>query len=369
MSDNTNTTNSAEVILEIQDLCKSFGDHEVLKGISTTIRKGDVLALIGPSGCGKSTFLRSLNLLEIPTSGHVLFEGTDMTDKSVDINHVREKIGMVFQQFNLFPNMTIKENIMLAPVKLNKMTREEAEKKAMELLKRIGLSDKADAYPSQLSGGQKQRVAFARALAPNPNLLLLDEPFAAIDAKVRQELRSWLKDMIERLGVTSIFVTHDQSEAIEVADEIIITNKGRIEQIGSPIDIYQHPQTAFSASFFGQTTTLDDYTKFKTFDVVDNVDRAVIRPEFVKVTKLSETTAQKASVSVGEVIKTSFRGDNIEIAVKCDGGTVYAYRGLDETPITVGEKVNVFLYRLFITKGDEVQILRNKSLQEESVII
>lgn len=135
MSDNTNTTNSAEVILEIQDLCKSFGDHEVLKGISTTIRKGDVLALIGPSGCGKSTFLRSLNLLEIPTSGHVLFEGTDMTDKSVDINHVREKIGMVFQQFNLFPNMTIKENIMLAPVKLNKMTREEAEKKAMELLK------------------------------------------------------------------------------------------------------------------------------------------------------------------------------------------------------------------------------------------
>lgn len=175
--------------------------------------------------------------------------------------------------------------------------------------------------------------------------------------------------MIERLGVTSIFVTHDQSEAIEVADEIIITNKGRIEQIGSPIDIYQHPETAFSASFFGQTTALDDYTKFKTFDVVDNVDRAVIRPEFVKVTKLSETTAQKASVSVGEVIKTSFRGDNIEIAVKCDGGTVYAYRGLDETPITVGEKVNVFLYRLFITKGDEVQILRNKSLQEESVII
>ncbi len=189
-------------------------------------------------------------------------------------------------------------------------------------------------------------------------------------AKVRQELRSWLKDMIERLGVTSIFVTHDQSEAIEVADEIIITNKGRIEQIGSPIDIYQHPETAFSASFFGQITTLDDTTKFKTFDVVDNVDRAGShRLEFVKVTKLSETTAQKASVSVGEVIKTSFRGDNIEIAVKCDGGTVYAYRGLDETPITVGEKVNVFLYRLFITKGDEVQILRNKSLQEESVII
>lgn len=264
--------------------------------------------------------------------------------------------------------MTVFDNIAFG-LKIQKKSKKFIKERVNELVKLIGLEGLEKRYPSQLSGGQKQRVAFARALAPNPNLLLLDEPFAAIDAKVRQELRSWLKDMIERLGVTSIFVTHDQSEAIEVADEIIITNKGRIEQIGSPIDIYQHPQTAFSASFFGQTTTLDDYTKFKTFDVVDNVDRAVIRPEFVKVTKLSETTAQKASVSVGEVIKTSFRGDNIEIVVKCDGGTVYAYRGLDDTPITVGEKVNVFLYRLFITKGDEVQILRNKSLQEESVII
>lgn len=149
MSDNT-------VILEVKDLEKSFEGHEVLKGISTTIRKGDVLALIGPSGCGKSTFLRSLNLLEVPTAGHVLFEGTDLTDKSVDINHVREKIGMVFQQFNLFANMTIKENIILAPVKLGKMSREEAEKKAEELLTRIGLLDKADAYPAQLSGGQRR---------------------------------------------------------------------------------------------------------------------------------------------------------------------------------------------------------------------
>ena len=152
MSDNT-------VILEVKELHKSFDGHEVLKGISTTIKKGDVLALIGPSGCGKSTFLRSLNLLEIPTAGHVLFEGTDLTDPSVDINHVREKIGMVFQQFNLFPNMTILENIMLAPVKLGKMTKEEANTRAMELLKRIGLADKAGAYPAQLSGGQKQRIA------------------------------------------------------------------------------------------------------------------------------------------------------------------------------------------------------------------
>ena len=338
--------------VELKNINKTFGDYKASDNVNFGIEKGQLIGLLGPSGSGKTTILRMIAGLENPDSGEIVIDGKVVND----IPASKRGIGFVFQNYALFRYMTVFDKKFI-------------KERVNELVKLIGLEGLEKRYPSQLSGGQKQRVAFARALAPNPNLLLLDEPFAAIDAKVRQELRSWLKDMIERLGVTSIFVTHDQSEAIEVADEIIITNKGRIEQIGSPIDIYQHPQTAFSASFFGQTTTLDDYTKFKTFDVVDNVDRAVIRPEFVKVTKLSETTAQKASVSVGEVIKTSFRGDNIEIAVKCDGGTVYAYRGLDETPITVGEKVNVFLYRLFITKGDEVQILRNKSLQEESVII
>lgn len=350
--------------VELKNINKTFGDYKASDNVNFGIEKGKLIGLLGPSGSGKTTILRMIAGLENPDSGEIVIDGKVVND----IPASKRGIGFVFQNYALFRYMTVFDNIAFG-LKIQKKSKKFIEERVNELVKLIGLEGLEKRYPSQLSGGQKQRVAFARALAPNPNLLLLDEPFAAIDAKVRQELRSWLKDMIERLGVTSIFVTHDQSEAIEVADEIIITNKGRIEQIGSPIDIYQHPETAFSASFFGQTTTLDDYTKFKTFDVVDNVDRAVIRPEFVKVTKLSETTAQKASVSVGEVIKTSFRGDNIEIAVKCDGGTVYAYRGLDETPITVGEKVNVFLYRLFITKGDEVQILRNKSLQEESVII
>ncbi len=350
--------------VELKNINKTFGDYKASDNVNFGIEKGKLIGLLGPSGSGKTTILRMIAGLENPDSGEIVIDGKVVND----IPASKRGIGFVFQNYALFRYMTVFDNIAFG-LKIQKKSKKFIMKRVNELVKLIGLEGLEKRYPSQLSGGQKQRVAFARALAPNPNLLLLDEPFAAIDAKVRQELRSWLKDMIERLGVTSIFVTHDQSEAIEVADEIIITNKGRIEQIGSPIDIYQHPETAFSASFFGQTTTLDDYTKFKTFDVVDNVDRAVIRPEFVKVTKLSETTAQKASVSVGEVIKTSFRGDNIEIAVKCDGGTVYAYRGLDETPITVGEKVNVFLYRLFITKGDEVQILRNKSLQEESVII
>ena len=341
---------------------------DVLKNFNLTIEKGSFVAILGHNGSGKSTTAKLINGINIAQSGEVIVDGQKVVDDET-IFDIRRKVGMVFQNpDNQIVSSIVEEDVAFGVENLG-VEPKEIRKRVDNALKTVGMYEYRLKAPNKLSGGQKQRVAFARALAPNPNLLLLDEPFAAIDAKVRQELRSWLKDMIERLGVTSIFVTHDQSEAIEVADEIIITNKGRIEQIGSPIDIYQHPKTAFSASFFGQTTTLDDYTKFKTFDVVDNVDRAVIRPEFVKVTKLSETTAQKASVSVGEVIKTSFRGDNIEIAVKCDGGTVYAYRGLDETPITVGEKVNVFLYRLFITKGDEVQILRNKSLQEESVII
>ncbi len=264
--------------------------------------------------------------------------------------------------------MTVFDNIAFG-LKIQKKDKKYIKERVSELVELIGLKGLEKRYPSQLSGGQKQRVAFARALAPNPTLLLLDEPFAAIDAKVRQELRSWLKEMIEKLGVTSIFVTHDQDEAIEVADEIIITNKGRIEQIGTPMEIYQKPQTAFSASFFGQTTVLDDYTKFKTFDVVEGADKAIVRPEFIKITKLNEPFRQKASVSVGEVVKTAFRGNNIEVTVKCDGGVINGVRGLEEPAVYHGEKVNVFLYRLFVTKGDNAFILENKSLTEESVVI
>ena len=174
MSDNN-------ILLEVQGLEKAFGDNKVLDGITTDIRQGEVVAVIGPSGSGKSTFLRSLNLLEVPTGGSILFEGTDITDPKVDINRHRQKIGMVFQQFNLFPNMTVKENIMLAPVKLKLMSQSEASKKADELLARVGLPEKADTYPEMLSGGQKQRIAIARALAMNPDVMLFDEPTSALD--------------------------------------------------------------------------------------------------------------------------------------------------------------------------------------------
>ena len=230
-----------EILIEVDGLKKSFGEHEVLKDISTTVSKGEVIAIIGPSGCGKSTFLRSLNLLEQPTGGTVKFEGTDITDKSVDINKMREKMGMVFQQFNLFPNMTIKKNIMLAPVKLGKMSKEDAEKKADELLKRIGLSDKADAYPDSLSGGQKQRVAIVRALAMNPDVMLFDEPTSALDPEMVGEVVSLMKELAQS-GMTMVIVTHEMGFAKEVADRVMFFNDGIIAEENTPAELFANPK-------------------------------------------------------------------------------------------------------------------------------
>ncbi len=233
---------SDNIILEVKKLHKTYAKQEVLKGISTTIQRGDVIAIIGPSGCGKSTFLRSLNLLEIPTAGQILFEGTDLTDKKVDINQVREKIGMVFQQFNLFPNMTIRENIMLAPAKLKLMSKEEAGKKAESLLARIGLADKAAAYPDQLSGGQKQRVAIVRSLAMNPDIILFDEPTSALDPEMVGEVLQLMKELAQE-GMTMVVVTHEMGFAREVANRVMFINEGVIAEEGTPQDIFGAPKS------------------------------------------------------------------------------------------------------------------------------
>ena len=239
MSDNQNFNNN--VLIEVKDLHKAFGDHEVLKGINTTISKGEVVAIIGPSGCGKSTFLRSLNMLEVPTSGSVLFEGVDITDKSVDINKTRQKIGMVFQQLKQFPNMTVKENIMLAPVKLQIMGSEDAEAKAEELLARIGLADKAEMYPDQLSGGQKQRIAIARSLAMNPDVMLFDEPTSALDPEMVGEVLSLMKDLAKS-GMTMVVVTHEMGFAREVASRVVFINDGTIQEENAPEAFFADPK-------------------------------------------------------------------------------------------------------------------------------
>ncbi len=240
-----------EVLIRVENLEKSFGDHQVIKGISTTICRGDVVAVIGPSGCGKSTFLRSMNCLEDPTGGRVTFEGTNITDEDVDINLVREKIGMVFQQFNLFPNMTVRENIMLAPVKRKKMTKEEAAVKADELLDRIGLSDKAESYPAMLSGGQKQRIAIARALAMNPDVMLFDEPTSALDPEMVGEVLSLIKELAAE-GMTMVVVTHEMGFAKEVANRVLFLNEGQIQEENTPEELFEHPKNARLQDFLSK---------------------------------------------------------------------------------------------------------------------
>ena len=228
-------------LIQVQDLKKSFGTQVVIDGITTEIDQGEVVAIIGPSGCGKSTFLRSLNLLEEPTSGTILFEGTDITDKSVDINKMRQKIGMVFQQFNLFPNYTIQNNITLAPVKLGLMTQQEAEKKAKELLERVGLPERANDYPSQLSGGQKQRIAIARALAMNPDVMLFDEPTSALDPEMVGEVLELMRELA-RDGMTMVVVTHEMGFAREVANRVLFIDEGKIQEENTPEEFFANPK-------------------------------------------------------------------------------------------------------------------------------
>lgn len=230
-----------EVLIEVDALRKSFGSNVVLDGITTDIRKGEVVVIIGPSGSGKSTFLRSLNLLEKPTGGRILFEGADITDPKVNIDRHRQKIGMVFQQFNLFPHKTVKENIMLAPVTLKVLTPEEASKKADELLTRVGLPDKADAYPDSLSGGQKQRIAIARSLAMNPDVMLFDEPTSALDPEMVGEVLEIMKELAET-GMTMVVVTHEMGFAREVATRVLFVDEGKIQEENTPEEFFRNPK-------------------------------------------------------------------------------------------------------------------------------
>lgn len=228
-------------MISVNNLVKSFEDHVVLNGINEEIKKGEKVVVIGPSGSGKSTFLRCLNLLEEPTSGSIIFEGEEITDPKADIDQIRRKMGMVFQQFNLFPHLTVKDNIMLAPVKLGLMSKEEAEEKAIALLKRVGLPEKADAYPKQLSGGQQQRIAIARALAMNPDVMLFDEPTSALDPEMVGEVLELMKELAEE-GMTMVVVTHEMGFAREVATRVLFMSDGNIAEQNNPKDFFENPQ-------------------------------------------------------------------------------------------------------------------------------
>ena len=238
-------------MIEVKNLNKTFGDHVVLNGVTETIKKGEKVVIIGPSGSGKSTFLRCLNLMETPTSGEIWFEGKNITDKKTNINQIRQKMGMVFQQFNLFPHLTVKENIMLAPVKLKLMSQEEASKKADQLLERVGLPDKANAYPKKLSGGQKQRIAIARTLAMNPDVILFDEPTSALDPEMVGEVLELMKELADD-GMTMVVVTHEMGFAREVATRVLFMDGGNIKEQNPPKEFFDNPQNERLKAFLSK---------------------------------------------------------------------------------------------------------------------
>lgn len=349
--------------VELKGINKNFGDFQASKDVNFGIEKGSLVALLGPSGSGKTTILRMIAGLETPDTGDIFIDEKRMND----IPPAARGIGFVFQNYALFRYMTVFDNIAFG-LEIQKKNKSEIKKRVEELLELTGLSGMEKRYPNELSGGQRQRVAFARALAPNPSLLLLDEPFAAIDAKVRQELRTWLREMIKRVGITSIFVTHDQDEAVEVADQIIVTNKGRVEQIGAPLSIYKTPETPFVSEFIGQSSVIEDYHKLRGFSEGD-YEGAVIRPEFVEAFKPDNKrfeTVIKATEE-GTIRGILFRGNHLEVTLDVNGVTLTTQRSLERRDVTVGEKMRVLVYRVLAFKDDKAFLLENEELKEMGV--
>ena len=359
MSENNN-------YVEFRNINKHFKDFHASKDINISIPKGRLVALLGPSGSGKTTILRMIAGLEQPDSGEILIDGKVVND----IPGSDRGIGFVFQSYALFRYMTVYDNIAFGLRVKNKKTPEkEIKERVSELLSLINCEGLEKRYPSQLSGGQRQRVAFARALAPNPQILLLDEPFAAIDAKVRLELRTWLRNMITKLHITSIFVTHDQDEAIEVADDIIVTNQGKVEQAGSPRELYSNPATAFVAQFIGNSVPVKNYEQFRFFEGHGKDTTAILRPEFVTIFKKGESVQYINSVEETVVEDVIFRGSSMEIRFRLHDNLLSAIRSINEPAVSVGERIDVLIHRLFLIEGDRITLQSNQTFRQESLVI
>ncbi|WP_141503912.1 sulfate/molybdate ABC transporter ATP-binding protein [Paenibacillus luteus] len=341
--------------IEVRNLNKNFGDFHAVKDVSFEIEKGHLIGLLGPSGGGKTSILRMLAGLESPSSGDIIFHGKRVND----LPPQERGIGFVFQNYALFKHMTVYDNIAFG-LKVKKQSKEQIRERVMYLVELTGLMGFEHRYAHQLSGGQRQRVAFARALAPEPQLLLLDEPFAAIDAKIRTELRTWLKEMIERVGITSIFVTHDQEEAIEVADEIMIIGKGKLEQKGSPWDIYKSPETPFVASFIGESTIVENISELKGFD--DAASRlgtkALIRPEYIEIGKPGEIKLASATLP-GKVKQLHFRGSEWMVELLVGETKLITYRSLEKEVLHPGDRVDVLVHRAYLFNDNESWIAEN----------
>ncbi len=346
--------------LEMKNICKRFDGFEAVKNVSFGIEQGKLVALLGSSGSGKTTILRMLAGLEHQDSGDIVIDGRIVNDVPAN----ERGIGFVFQSYALFRYMTVYDNIAFG-LKVKKMEKGKIHERVMELITLVGLEGLEKRFPDQLSGGQRQRVAFARAIAPNPQLLLLDEPFAAVDAKVRRELRGWLKRMIQKVGITSIFVTHDQEEAVEVADNIIIVNEGNLEQIGEPIDIYKHPETPFVAQFIGTSVVLDGLSGFKGFDGIKKGKKVIVRPEFVEAFKSDNEKFKDMlyAAEYGTIEDIAFRGSYLEVTLQVNGVRLTTNRSLERRSISIGEKMCVLLYRVYIFDKSGAEICKNQLLK------
>lgn len=351
--------------IEVKELGKSFGTFQAVHKVSFQIQEGHLVGLLGPSGGGKTSILRMLAGLEQPDSGEIYFDGKLANSLSVQARG----IGFVFQNYALFKHMTVFENVAYG-LKVKKQKRDVIKERVFYLLELMGLKGTENKYPHQLSGGQRQRVAFARALAPEPQLLLLDEPFAAIDAKIRKELRLWLRSLISKFGITTIFVTHDQDEAVEVADQIIIMQKGTIEQQGTPWEIYNQPASPFVASFIGESNKLEnpitltgfpELTGYRDQDAWKPDVQVLIRPEWVEV-RPENTSHLPSAGEPGTITHIHFRGDSwyLEIELKNDS-KIFAYQPINQQVFQQGDKVNVLIHRLSIFTPAETRLLENQS--------
>lgn len=348
--------------VEMNNVYKSYGNFQASKDVNFQIKEGEIIALLGPSGSGKTTILRMLAGLEHPDAGDIYIGGKRVNQ----IVPAKRGIGFVFQNYALFRHMTVFDNIAFG-LTVQKEDLQKIEDRVKELLELIGLTDLGGRYPGELSGGQRQRVAFARALAPRPKVLLLDEPFAAIDAKVKQELRQWLKETIKKSGITSIFATHDQEEAVELADRIIVTNTGRVEQFGTPEAIYGEPATPFVAAFMGKASVIMKYETLKGFEKEETFDWAVIRPEFVAVYKADAVHDNLSAVERGLVEAVTFRGTRLSMRIKIGEHTIEADHPIEADSFKVGEEVQVLIYRLFLCSYSDVHIAKNKALEPGQV--
>lgn len=379
--------------IELEHISKYFGTFKASDDVNFGIEKGKLVGLLGPSGSGKTTILRMLAGLEKQDEGDVIIDGKNVNALTPD----QRKIGFVFQSYALFPYMTVYDNIAYG-LKVQKRDKKFIKNRVHELLDLVGLPGVEKRYPNQLSGGQRQRIALARALAPQPEVLLLDEPFAAIDAKVRKELRTWLRETIDKVGITSIFVTHDQDEAIEIADEIIITNKGRIEQVGNPVEIYENPKTPFVAQFIGQSAVIKDFGKLKGFEKENDSQYGVIRPEFVEISDNTEqirrnenftnkdeffqvsmdksnaleneiiaNTAADSAYEAGIIEEVLFRGNTYEIKVRIGDITVTGKTSVSTGKRTRGENIKVLIKQLYIIEGEHTRIVRNKAFDDSQI--